>query len=397
MAETQTSALKYEGALRATVTSRHRDAVLNPVPLPGPSGAFTQSRLPWVFPLVLDTHALGRDLGRRARCGRTILVSGACSGVLRLFVSRHVVDEVSEYMERWAELGQRPLDEVEALWAHEYLPLLRVVDVPAGPLYADERARVDVLATRTHPLGDPDDVPTAILGLLLDAPVLSQDEKLLRAVYGHDFNCKAHGEWLEALRAGGDLGPLGDFLNAAYFLTAGVGMGAYALVAKSVELFGWPLTLIVFGAGAVGFHLLASDEIKTKVWSGLKKGASDGLEFLQALLVTAGHARAEIDALRPGSAPMRFGTNDPDALLRRVCLHAVARARSGHVSAEQLSEMLYFLEVPHGEKKVRELLRSDPTFAEVYQGRFQLGRALVRQAAPEPSLPNASIQLEAKE
>jgi hypothetical protein len=289
-----------------------------------------------------------------------------------------------KYMGEWADLGQCSLDQVETLWYTEYLPLLRVVDVPGGLLYPDEADRVEILATKGHPLGDPDDVPTAILGLLLDAPVLSQDGNLLKAVFGVDFDCAAHGEWLEALRAGGDLGPLGDFVNAGYILTASAALGTYTLGAKMVEFFGWPVTLLLVGAGALGFHYLASPETKAKVGRGITTAASEGWELLQALAVTYGQALAEIEALAPGSDPYRGGY-DAEGVLRRKCLHTVARARSGHVSADQLSEMLVSLDVPHGEKKVRDVLRTTRAFEEVSRGRFQVGRAHIRQAAlPSP-------------
>lgn len=372
----ETFGLKYEAAIRATVATRHQAARIRPVPLPDPAGAFAATRLPWVFPLVLDTHVLGGDLARRARCGRTILASGAISGVLRLFAGRHVVAEVREHMSVWAELAERSEAEVEELWQSEYLPLVRVVDVAAAPLYPDEWARIQILADEQ--LGDPDDVPTAVLGLLLDAPVLSYDEKLLRAVYGNDFDCKAHGEWLEALRAGGDLGLLGEFVSGGYLLTAGVAVGAYNLVAKVVELIGWPWTLLIAGAGAVGFHVFASPETKATVSQGAKAAAVEGWELLQGLLATSGQAIGEIEGLRPRSAPLREGPYDPDAVLRRMAFYTVVRARSGHVSAEKLSEMLQGLEVPHGEK-IREVLRSAPAYVEVYRGRYQVGQALVRQ------------------
>jgi hypothetical protein len=284
----------------------------------------------------------------------------------------------------WAELAQRSEAEVEELWRREYVPLVRVVNVAGAPLYPDEWAQVQILADEE--IGDPDDVPTAVLGLLLDAPVLSHDEKLLRAVYGNDFDCKSHGEWLEALRAGGDLGPLGEFVGAGYALTAGVAIGTYSLAAKVVEVIGWSWALLIAGAGAVAFHVLASPETKAKMAQGAKTAAVETWELLQALFATAGQAIGEIEAIRPHSAPLREGSYKPEAVLTRMALHTVARARLGHVSAEQLSEMLRGLDVAHGEKKVREVLRSTPAFEEVYRGRFQVGQALVRRAA----LPEAS-------
>lgn len=107
----------------------------------------------------------------------------------------------------------------------------------------------------------------------------------------------------------------------------------------------------------------------------------EAVQMLGCLFTNYGKARDQIEALAPGSIPHREGY-DPDAVLRRACLHGVARARSGHVSAEELSQQLYLPSVPRGEAKVREVLRGEPAFVEVYRGRFQLGRALVRRREP---------------
>ena len=225
---------------------------------------------------MTDTNALGNDLARCARSGRTILVSGAVSGALRLYCPEHVVREIYKWMDLWAERAGRPVEEVAQLWAREYLPILRVVRVLQDLLYPDEAARVRVLATAGHPHGDPDDVPTAHLALLFNAPVLSKDENLLRAVYGDDHDFQAHGEWLDTLRAGGDTGPLGEFFLTGYLLTAGTAVGTYGLIAKLVEVLGWPLTIGLAGLGALGVHLFASDETKAKVANGLKTAAAEG-------------------------------------------------------------------------------------------------------------------------
>lgn len=113
---------KYDEVLRATIARRHSDAVGKVMPLPDPAGAFAATLLPWVWPFVSDTNALGNDLARCARSGRTILVSGAISGALRLYCPRHVVAEVHKYMGTWAGKAGRPVDDVAKLW----LQVLRI-------------------------------------------------------------------------------------------------------------------------------------------------------------------------------------------------------------------------------------------------------------------------------
>ena len=126
-----------------------------------------------------------------------------------------------------------------------------MVDVPEEMLHPDEKARVAVLATAGDQHGDPDDVPTARLALLLDAPLLTKDHNLLYAVYGPTWDVTAHGEWLNTLRAGGDTGPLGEVIMAGYMLVAGVTVGTVRLVAKLVELFGWPLVGVAGATAAL--------------------------------------------------------------------------------------------------------------------------------------------------
>jgi predicted nucleic acid-binding protein len=373
----------YANTLKATIASMHRAGAGQVMPLPDPAGAFPATLLPLVWPLVLDTHTLGNDLARSARSGRTILVSGAIGGALRLYCPRHVVREIYEYMTLWAQRAGRPLDDVAQLWVREYLPILRVVDVPNGLLYPDEAARVRVLATSGHPHGDPDDVPTAQLGLLLDAPVLSKDKNLLRAVYGDQHDIVAHGEWLDTLRAGGDAGPLGEFLMAGYMLTAGIGIGSYRLIARTVKVFGWALTVTFAGLGTLGVRFLATPETKAKVMTGVKTVTAEGWELLQTVLLSLGEAQTQVEAMAPKSAPFRDGYVAED-VLTRVCIHNVARARSGHVSAERLNQELHLPGVPHGEATIRKVLRGEPAFVQVYKGRFQLGRALVCSVESEP-------------
>lgn len=99
-------------------------------------------------------------------------------------------------------------------WLLQYLPLIRgvpVADEHQAWLAPAELARVRRLA---GPGQDPDDVPFAVLALLLEAFFLSEDGKPLRAVYG-DADLSGHHNWVDILKAGGDAGQLGKTLTMA--------------------------------------------------------------------------------------------------------------------------------------------------------------------------------------
>jgi predicted nucleic acid-binding protein len=174
------------------VRSLHRQANVSPIEFADNAGAFPSViLLPQASPLVLDANMIRGELIRIARTGRTVLVNAANSGVFRLFVAQHVVDEVWEHYATWARRKNVDAVDVRKVWEAELLPLLRCVSIPDGWTTVDESSRIATLA-RPGPDGDPDDVPTATLALLLGAPLLSRDGKPLDAVYGPDFDQDAH-------------------------------------------------------------------------------------------------------------------------------------------------------------------------------------------------------------
>ena len=89
-----------------------------------------------------------------------------------------------------------------------HLPLIRVVQIGEGHLAWLSPAELDRVRHLAEPCQDPDDVPSAVLALLLEAFFLSEDVKPLRAVYGH-ADLSGHREWVSILKAGGDVGQLG--------------------------------------------------------------------------------------------------------------------------------------------------------------------------------------------
>lgn len=79
---------------------------------------------------MVDANILRNDIRRFCRTGqRTVLVSAANAGCIRLFCARHVYDEVIEHSGEWTATGPVTRDDFLRAWLLEYLPLIRVVSI----------------------------------------------------------------------------------------------------------------------------------------------------------------------------------------------------------------------------------------------------------------------------
>ena len=378
---------RFKGTARMALRDWHQHQAAEPIAIPNEAGVFTSTVMPLVFPIVVDANVIRGELIRMTRSGtRTILASAASYGVLRLYCARHVVTEIYEHCDEWADQAGLEPKLVRNVWKETHMRLLRLVDVPPVLLYSKEEvSRLRVLAHKT--VGDPDDLPTAVLALLLDAPLLSKDKKPLIAVYGEDFNYDAHTEWLDNLRAGGDLGPLGEVMKVTVIVGEGVGIAGFECVRALVKKVPWPILLGLIVAGGIAYSNLVSPELKRKIADGVKAAASVSFEALSEFGITYVEAHSTFQQLNaPSSAPSQLDESglSHDALLIRTCLYHLARYPQSEVSAAEMSQFLRDrVEIPCGEKKVRAVLRDNPSFAEVYRGRFQLGQALAKTASEE--------------
>jgi hypothetical protein len=96
-------------------------------------GAFPGGILLRPPPVVVDANVLRNDILRACRTGqRTVLVTAANAGLLRLFCARHVYDEVIDHSGDWTVGGPVTRDAFLRRWLLEYLPLIRVVPVGKG-------------------------------------------------------------------------------------------------------------------------------------------------------------------------------------------------------------------------------------------------------------------------
>ncbi len=132
-----------------------------------------------------DTNVLRGDVLRRVRHlqeapGR--MMTAARGGGLRVLTPRHVPDEMDEHIREFAVKGRVDPELAEWVWRNEYRPALTVVDVTD---FLNELAwHPHIAATLT---ADLDDVPAAILAVLLGQPVFSEDPDLAAVATGRDW------------------------------------------------------------------------------------------------------------------------------------------------------------------------------------------------------------------
>jgi predicted nucleic acid-binding protein len=358
--------------LAQQIQTHHQRNLSKPITGPNEWGVFPDSGLRQVPPIVADANNLRRDLVRSTRTGiRTILVNGANAGMFRIFCAEHVLDEVEEQLQECADAAGVERHAVLNNWEENYLPLLRLVDVQHQWLDPSESERVDDLRSGDLRWRDADDVPTAILALQLGAYVLSTDKKLVWCVYGHDYDTSEHVKWVDTLREGGDAATLEELNRSTEIVVGGAGLVVY-------ESLKWlwqnvsPVAALLVLAGA-GYALYrASPDTRQKL---LNAATPIGEWVLSVSTMYQGTSTSFLGAAPdvPSWEALAQTVNKTD-VLGRACMQTLARSPVSQRSAAELSSRLQFLEVPHGEAKVREMLRSSGTFVKVYTGRWQLGR-----------------------
>ncbi len=120
---------------RGMVTEMHKSSAIAPIRFPDSPGAFPGDVLLCPPPVVVDANVLRNDIRRACRTGqRTVLVTAANAGLLRLFCAEHVYQEVIEHSGDWTAGGPVSRDAFLRRWLLEYLPLIRVVPLGEGHL-----------------------------------------------------------------------------------------------------------------------------------------------------------------------------------------------------------------------------------------------------------------------
>jgi len=379
----------FEMSLRESLVNVHMHSAQVPIRFPTAHGAFpSDPQLVTPLAVVPDACRLRDDVlyaCRRER--RTVLITAANAGLLRLFCAPHVIDEVERHSGDWTRGSGVSQRQFLSRWRTEYLPVIRVVfgDL-ADTLDADEGDRLAALARI-----DPDDVPSATLALVLEAFYLSNDAAALRAVYGADADLSAHDEWLEVLKAGGDAGELGRMFQLAANVIGLLGSGLMTGSRRLLSSLGpWGALLLVLLAAAA--LRKTSEEARQRV-TGVAGSMLLGLaQLFAAYQVIAERFQRAVPAV-PSWTSLATSIHG-DALLARVSLHTLARNPIGHHSAAELAHRLPLIDVASGEAKVRGSLRSHSYFFEAWRGRWQVGQpdTSVMALAPDRELVRSGIE-----
>jgi predicted nucleic acid-binding protein len=363
-------------AVEQVLKASHEHAATEPINGPDEYGAFPAVWRPGpldqrVPPVVVDANVLRNDL--RYACEndrRTVLVTAANSGAIRLFAASHVLEELAEYADLWAlESEEIAPDELKARWRTEYLPLIRVIedhDLPRDLLDPAESKRVQALEEI-----DPDDVPSVILALAIEAFYLSEDGPALRAVYGEAVDPIAHHAWLERLMAGGDAGQLGKLIFSAGALPMAAGAGLLAGARRIADRFS-PWLLGAMGVGLVGALWARQPSAATR-----QKIGDAAIEFGFGLLYAYSRyqtAYADFARMTPGVPCLEklAASNRADAVRIRMAMHHLARVPHGQMSAGEVVEALPRAEINGSEAYVEKALRAG-CFRQPSPGRWQLG------------------------
>jgi len=318
-----------------------------------------------IRPLVVDSNVLRDDVLAAVRRGhQTALMDASARSGLRLFCGPHVPAEVEEHLHRWAVKGRADPVVARAAWRDHHLPFLRCVDLPLSLLGATERARYDALATV-----DADDLPTVVLCLVADAPVLTRDGPLVEAVHGAGTDTAALTGFVEVALSGRRLSDddetaLGA-LVAGRLATIAVG-GAAGLIRRM------PRSVLVAATGVLA-AMAWLDRTTVRVTTARTRTrigpvAVAALETFGAWATSNREATAVLVGMLPplrqdDPAELPSGTRDARAVVR-----ALARA-NGPTSAAELAASAG---LPVA--RARAALRETGAVVEVLRGRFQLGR-----------------------
>jgi predicted nucleic acid-binding protein len=374
---TESSADRISRALRHAVAEAHlRNAGLAIVG-PDEGGAFPGSETrPWglvgaeVPRVVADANELRGEVIRTCRHGRTVLVTAANTGALRLYLASHVVGEMAEHGERWALEADIDPKDFKECWQSDYLPLARVIsDEGLSPDLLDdvERIRVEALTA-----ADSDDVPSAILALCLGAFFLSHDRAPLEAVYGEEVDLQAHRAWLGVLRSSGEAAELGKLV----WLSAITPTALFTVASEGARWLARRVSPWVLAAALLGGVWFVNGRMSWRSWRRLRDGAGAGLLAFSELYL---HCLQAQQTFARASAPRPTWTDLSDcvptqSLITRLCMRTVAGSLPGSRSGPELAEAL---RSRSGIDVVPEMLERNLTaagcFRQLYNGNWQLG------------------------
>lgn len=355
--------------IQEALRTRHLADAEEPIVGADAYGAFRDPLL-WSAgpPVVVDANWLRNDLLYScARQHQTVMLTAGNRGQVRLYCASHVLQEVDEHHAEWANhKGLVPSDVLD-WWKRTYLPLLRLVEPPAGLLTPEEQARIDILQQR-----DPHDVPSATLALLLEAPLVSADKRPTQAVYGADAAVRRHSELLDLFRVTGDSVQFRETAAAAALIPYASGS---ALVQATIRAARAAPAVALISSAAVVLWLARG--VRSETWRRIGRTAGRGLELVgEAFTVhQAWQERVQAAAPDPPSWQQLASRAPGEGVLTRALLRTFAHAPRSQLTVAELVGQLPTLPVASGERSTRRVLRAHTSavFHEFPRGRWQLG------------------------
>jgi predicted nucleic acid-binding protein len=319
-------------------------------------------------PVVIDANWLRNDLLWSCRNERpTIMLHAANQGAIRLFAASHVLAEVVRHHEEWAASRDLPADRVLEWWKRHYLPVLRLVDPPDGLLDVDEQQHIDRLDQL-----DSDDVPTATLAVLLQAPLISSDRRALAGVYGPGSLRREQSDLRDLLRDSSNDTALKQSAATAAFLPVAVGGVLVPAAARGAARH----PFLALAAGA----LLAAgaSRVKPATWrrSASRVGRALG-GVVEVLEVQQQWQRHVQDAAPPPPQWDAIGDTVPASAVRaRALMHTMAHRLGGQTTLDELAGVLPALPVATSPRLLGEALRKHegPVFQRFGSAMWQLGQ-----------------------
>lgn len=306
---------------------------------------------------VGDSGPLMKDVCRSMR-GRqvTSLLAALHYDAARLFIARHVLEEVEQHLPRFAAKATGDAAAALDCWRRVYLPYIRVVDVP-------QWWGAEHLGARRVSASDPDDHPTAQLAVAL-APcgVIAEDRDLIDHGFGDQ-------EWLQVTHASANQAYIELWASAVYPPSRAV----LELAQGAARLFGrlpqWAQLL------------LASVLVAFTVW-----WQHDGRAVRQMDRVRGGAA----ELARLVGPPLTQIAQDRDRAVKSWDRHEFT-ASEPRLVGEQIARLLAVASGPllavdlarqvraggttlkERTAVVRRVLAATPAFIQVSRGRWELG------------------------
>ncbi|MGC5322694.1 hypothetical protein ACPXB5_28645 [Micromonospora arida] len=322
--------------------------------------------------LVGDTCALVNEVfeGTR-RASLTSLLAALHHGAVRLYVPRHVLDEVGRHIAADAQARVRPVDPLTAQrrWHTLYAPHIRVVDVPDD--WARNDFRVAAVDCR-HSV----DTPLAQLAVTVGPSwVLTEDPDLIANELGRY-------DRLPMLHAAANDAEVGLLERTIAVPTVIGGEALRAAGRGLMRLPGWAQMAIGVGAGLV----LVQTHHDGRLASGLRQLRGAAASMGRAVIPPVATIMTRRQAGLAVWAEHQIAANPNRSLPEQVAA-VLARAPEGGLLASQIARHVE-LDVPLSRlvPTVRDAVRGTAAFTEVSRGRWTLGHP-VTAGTPEISPP----------